>query len=84
MPIMLHIFLYAKRSFNATLFCGGGVVSEMQSMSCPECAGAIAPKAELALGELLSCPDCGTRLEVTGIAPPEIGIAPAIEEDWGE
>lgn len=53
-------------------------------MNCPECAGAIAAKSALQLGELVACADCGTKLEVLGIAPFSLGRAPQVEEDWGE
>jgi len=56
----------------------------MQDMNCPECAGAIAAKSALQLGELLSCADCGTKLEVVGTEPVVLGRAPQVEEDWGE
>ncbi len=56
----------------------------MPDCNCPECAGAIAPKSQLSLGELLSCADCGTKLEVMGIEPLSLGLAPQVEEDWGE
>ena len=35
-------------------------------------------------GELISCRDCGTELEVTQSEPLKLDIAPQIEEDWGE
>lgn len=56
----------------------------MQETNCPECAGAIAPKAVMQLGELLSCSDCGAKLEVMGVEPLSLGMAPQVEEDWGE
>ena len=56
----------------------------MANAECPECAGAItlAPNAEV--GEILSCPDCGSRLEVRSVSPPQVEKAPQVEEDWGE
>ena len=56
----------------------------MSVMNCPECAGAIAPKSAVALGELIACADCGAKLEVMGIEPLSLGLAPQVEEDWGE
>ncbi|MCP4648377.1 MAG: lysine biosynthesis protein LysW, partial [bacterium] len=35
-------------------------------------------------GEIVSCPDCSTNLEVTNVAPPVVQRAPEVEEDWGE
>jgi alpha-aminoadipate carrier protein LysW len=54
-----------------------------QIAHCPEC------DAELSLddvieGELVVCPDCGVDLEVTGLNPLTVELAPMEEEDWGE
>jgi len=51
--------------------------------SCPECA------AEFLLGdvlvaEIVTCPDCGVELEVMGLDPLVLDLAPEEEEDWGE
>jgi len=35
-------------------------------------------------GELISCADCGTELEVKSLGPVVLGEAPQEEEDWGE
>lgn len=56
----------------------------MSDAECPECAGKIALAANTEAGEILSCPDCGTRLEVKSISPPQLQPAPKVEEDWGE
>jgi len=50
---------------------------------CPECAAELQPK-ELIEGEIFSCPDCGTELEVTGVSPFAVAPAPSEKEDWGE
>jgi alpha-aminoadipate carrier protein LysW len=34
--------------------------------------------------ELLSCPECGTELEIMNLEPIELELAPEVEEDWGE
>lgn len=34
--------------------------------------------------EIVVCPDCGAELEVIGVDPVELALAPEIEEDWGE
>ncbi len=51
---------------------------------CPECEGAVAVEADAQPGELLVCPDCGVELELTGLAPVAVALAPREEEDWGE
>ena len=56
----------------------------MANAECPECAGTITLAANAEAGEILSCPDCGTRLEVRSVDPPSLEKAPQVEEDWGE
>jgi alpha-aminoadipate carrier protein LysW len=56
----------------------------MADAECPECAGKIPLAANTEVGEILSCPDCGSRLEVRGVNPPSLAQAPKVEEDWGE
>jgi len=51
---------------------------------CPECAGNITLKPGTEVGEIISCPDCGTKLEVRGISPDALEKAPEVQEDWGE
>lgn len=52
-------------------------------LACPSCAGPIEAAPHL-VGEIIDCTDCGTELEVTGLAPTRLAIAPEVEEDWGE
>ncbi len=58
----------------------------MKSMSeCPVCGAEVKLKEDTVLGELLSCGDCGTELEVKGANPSfTLAEAPQEEEDWGE
>ena len=51
---------------------------------CPECDGAVSVAADAVKGEIVSCPDCGAELEVTGTSPLALALAPEVEEDWGE
>ena len=51
---------------------------------CPECAGAIPFAGNTLKGEIVTCPDCGAELEVTGIGPITLDLAPQEQEDWGE
>lgn len=53
-------------------------------MSCPECDARLTLGADLVEGEIVVCGDCGAELEVTGVAPVALALAPQIEEDWGE
>jgi len=50
---------------------------------CPECAGTLQRK-DMVEGEIFTCPECGTELEVTSLDPFEAAKAPKEEEDWGE
>jgi len=61
----------------------GGMMN-MANGECPECAGAVSLAPNTEVGEILSCPDCGARLEVRSVSPPQLVPAPKVEEDWGE
>jgi alpha-aminoadipate carrier protein LysW len=51
---------------------------------CLECAAELELTADLEEGEILVCPDCGVELEVMGLDPITLELAPEVEEDWGE
>ncbi len=63
----------------ATATTGVAITAE-----CPECAGTIALNGNTLKGEIVTCPDCGAELEVTGVNPITLDLAPKEEEDWGE
>ena len=50
---------------------------------CPICGCAI-KHSSVELGELLTCPDCGSDLEIVSLNPVVLNEAPEEEEDWGE
>ena len=52
--------------------------------TCPECEAEITLPDGTVEGEILTCPDCAAELEVVSIDPPELALAPEVEEDWGE
>ncbi len=56
----------------------------VQTVECPECVGSIPLSGDIIKGEILTCPDCGAELEVTGVNPIQLELAPQVEEDWGE
>ena len=56
----------------------------MPDAECPECAGRIPARPNLEVGEIISCPDCGTKLEIRSTSPFELQKAPNVDEDWGE
>jgi alpha-aminoadipate carrier protein LysW len=51
--------------------------------TCPECAAEIELN-DVMEGEIVDCPDCGVELEVVGLDPLTLELAPEEEEDWGE
>jgi len=51
---------------------------------CPICDADIELPDDVVEGELLTCPECGSELEVISVDPPEVAEAPQEEEDWGE
>ena len=53
-------------------------------VECLECAAELDLNADLEEGEILVCPDCGVELEVMGLDPITLELAPEVEEDWGE
>jgi len=58
--------------------------TEQHTSECPECAGEVPYADDVMQHEIIPCPDCGAELEVTGVDPVELELAPEIEEDWGE
>ena len=61
--------------------CGGEPVP---NGNCPECEAEVHVDEDTDKGDLVSCPDCGLELEVVGLDPIELDIAPEEEEDWAE
>ena len=53
------------------------------NVNCPECEAALELE-DVMQGEIVVCPDCGVDLEVTGLDPLAVELAPMEEEDWGE
>ncbi len=51
---------------------------------CPECGAIVIDEPKYEEGEIIDCEDCGLELEVVGVEPLELGLAPEEEEDWGE
>lgn len=51
---------------------------------CPVCGAEVPVSHDVVEGELVSCPECATELEVTSTNPITLREAPQEEEDWGE
>jgi alpha-aminoadipate/glutamate carrier protein LysW len=56
----------------------------MLNVSCPECEALIELEESSEVGEIIVCPDCGIDLELTGLLPVSVELAPMEAEDWGE
>lgn len=54
------------------------------NVECPECGAEFVIPADTLVGEIIVCPECGAELEVMSTDPPELALAPEVEEDWGE
>ena len=51
---------------------------------CLECGAGLELAPDVEEGEIVVCPDCGVELEVVGLNPVTLELAPEVEEDWGE
>jgi alpha-aminoadipate/glutamate carrier protein LysW len=54
------------------------------AVECPECAASLTVAANVLVGEILDCQDCGAELEIRATSPVRVELAPQVEEDWGE
>lgn len=53
---------------------------------CKECEGNISIAEDVVVGEIISCPDCGTDFEVSEVNGKNVSLkeAETVGEDWGE
>ncbi|NLB83447.1 MAG: lysine biosynthesis protein LysW [Synergistaceae bacterium] len=56
----------------------------LTTVQCIVCEGDVPLPGTLMEGELLTCSDCGTELEVITLNPVTVAEAPEVQEDWGE
>ncbi len=50
---------------------------------CPKCEADVEmDEYDIDKGEIISCPECGVELEVLGLDPLELELAPQEEEEW--
>ena len=54
------------------------------SNKCLECMAEIKIEKDAQKGEVVSCPECSTDLEITSIKPLKLALAPEVQEDWGQ
>jgi alpha-aminoadipate carrier protein LysW len=52
--------------------------------TCPECEGDLTLPNDALQGEIVPCGDCGAELEILTLKPVTLGLAPQVQEDWGE
>ena len=55
-----------------------------RTAECPVCGADVELAADAVQGELLTCDECGSELEIIKLDPPELAEAPQEEEDWGQ
>ncbi len=55
-------------------------------MNCPECDAKLKIPDDARVGEIVSCPDCGTDFEIASKdgATCQLKDAEKVGEDWGE
>ncbi len=53
----------------------------MPTGTCPECDADVHVDTDADKGDIVSCEECGTDLEVVGLDPVELDI---VEEDYDE
>ncbi|MEU9884951.1 lysine biosynthesis protein LysW [Sphaerisporangium sp. NPDC051017] len=53
-------------------------------IACPECEATVDLPDAPRLNEILECGDCHAELEILSLEPTLVGLAPEVEEDWGE
>jgi alpha-aminoadipate carrier protein LysW len=53
---------------------------------CQECGAEIDVPDDIMVGEILTCPDCGSNFEIASKSEGKIEVKPAetIGEDWGQ
>jgi alpha-aminoadipate carrier protein LysW len=53
------------------------------SSTCPQCTADVAVDGPI-VNSVVACPTCNAELEVVGLEPVTLALAPEVEEDWGE
>ena len=54
----------------------------MPTTACPECSEDVYVDADSEQGDVVSCDECGTDLEVVGLDPIELDIHEDSEDDF--
>ncbi len=53
----------------------------MPTTACPECSEDVYVDADSEQGDIITCDECGTELEVVGLDPIELDIYEASDKD---
>jgi alpha-aminoadipate/glutamate carrier protein LysW len=53
----------------------------MPTTTCPECSEEVYVDADSEQGDVVSCDECGTDLEIVGLDPIEVDIHEADDDD---
>jgi len=55
-----------------------------KNTKCLECQAEIKLGDDLQKGEVITCPECSTDLEIISVKPIKVKLAPVVQEDWGQ
>lgn len=53
----------------------------MPIAACPECGDELHVEEEMDKGEIITCEECESKLEIVGLDPIELDLAPDDESD---
>jgi alpha-aminoadipate carrier protein LysW len=64
---------------------GGEKMDKKKSSNkCLECMAEIKIGDDTQKGEVITCSECSTDLEVVQVKPLKLALAPEVQEDWGQ
>jgi alpha-aminoadipate carrier protein LysW len=79
---------FAARPGYDRVALGSGIIIPLEGGGmavCPECEADIElDEYDVDKGEVISCPECGIELEVVGLSPLELDVAPQEGDEWEE
>ncbi len=56
----------------------------MPTTACPECSEDVYVDADSEQGDIVSCDECGTNLEVVGLDPIELDVHEEMDDDFSD
>ena len=51
---------------------------------CLECQAQLNLGSDIQKGEVITCGECSSDLEVVSVKPLKLSLAPKVQEDWGQ